>query len=173
MSEVVVYTTPTCGYCHQAKQYLSQRGVPFTEYGVAADPRAADNMIRLSGQRGVPVIVIDGQVVVGFDRPRLDQLLASRRAAPPRLGLAVADASSIAQKRGSGPSEGAYVGRVKPLSVGDQAGVMKGDVIIELAGRPIRNADDLEAAASALSSGQTFTLVLLRDGQRISAQVKA
>jgi glutaredoxin 3 len=173
VSEVVVYTTPTCGYCHQAKQYLSQRGVPFTEYDVAADPRAADEMIGLSGQRGVPVIVVDGQVVVGFDRPRLDQLLASRRTAPPRLGLSVADASSMAQKRGSVPPEGAYVGGVKPLSLGDQAGVKNGDVIIELAGRPIGNADDLEAAASALSSGQKFDLVLLRDGQRISAQVKA
>ncbi len=172
MSEVVVYTMPTCGYCHQAKQYLAQRGVSFTEHDVAADPRAADEMVRLSGQRGVPVIVIDGQVVVGFDRPRLDQLLASRSARPPRLGLSVADARSVAQKRGSGPSEGAYVGRVKPLSLGDRAGAMKGDVIIELAGRPIRNADDLEDAASALRRGQVFGLVLLRDGRKISAQVE-
>jgi glutaredoxin 3 len=170
---VVVYTAPTCGYCRQAKQYLTQRGIPFTEYDVAADPRAAQEMVRLSGQRGVPVIVIDGQVVVGFDRLRVDLLLASRSAAPPRLGLSVADASSIAGKRGSGPSEGAYVGRVKPLSLGDRAGAMKGDVIIELAGRPIRNADDLEAAASALRPGQVFGLVLLRDGRKISAQVEA
>ncbi len=173
MSAVILYTTATCGYCHQAKQYLAQRGIPFTEYDVAADARAADEMVRLSGQRGVPVIVIDGRVVVGFDRPRLEQLLASRSAAPPRLGLSVADASSIALKRGSGPSEGAYVGRVKPLSLGERAGAMKGDVIIELAGRPVRNADDLEAAASALRHGQVFGLVLLRNGQKISAQVEA
>lgn len=167
MSDVVVYTTPTCGYCHQVKQYLSQRGVTFTERDVAADPQAAAEMVRLSGQRGVPVIVMDSQVVVGFDRPRLDQLLASGRAAPPRLGLSVADASSI----GGRASNGAYVGRVKSLSLGDKAGLAKGDVIIELAGQPIQNADELEAAASALSRGQRFTLVFLRDGQEISAQV--
>lgn len=167
MSDVVVYTTPTCGYCHQVKQYLSQRGVTFTERDVAADPQAAAEMVRLSGQRGVPVIVMDSQVVVGFDRPRLDQLLASGRAAPPRLGLSVADASSI----GGRASNGAYVGRVKSLSLGDKAGLAKGDVIIELAGQPIQNADELEAAASALSRGQKFTLVFLRDGQEISAQV--
>jgi len=171
MSDVVVYTTPTCGYCHQVKQYLSQRGLTFTERDVAADPQAAAEMVRLSGQRGVPVIVMDSQVVVGFDRPRLDQLLASGRAAPPRLGLSVADASSIARKQAGGASNGAYVGRVKSLSLGDKAGLAKGDVIIELASQPIQNADELEAAASALSRGQRFSLVFLRDGQEISAQV--
>lgn len=171
MNEVVVYTTPTCGYCHQVKQYLSQRGLPFTEHDVAADPRAAAEMVHLSGQRGVPVVVIDGQVVVGFDRPQLDQLLASRGEERPGLGLSVADASSIARKRGAGPAEGAYVGRVKPSSLGDAAGLVKGDVIIELAGRPIRSADDLEAAASTLKPRESFSLVYLRDGHRMSAQV--
>jgi len=172
VSEVVVYTTPTCGYCHQVKQYLSQQGLPFTEHDVAADSQAAAEMVRLSGQRGVPVVAIDGQVVVGFDRPRLDQLLASRRAEEsPRLGLSVADARSMTQKQGVGLAEGAYVGRVKPSSLGDRTGLVKGDVIVELAGRPIRNAEDLEAALSTLGPGQSFSLVYLRDGHRMSAQV--
>ncbi|NIV28655.1 MAG: NrdH-redoxin, partial [Anaerolineae bacterium] len=68
--DVVVYSTPTCGYCHQAKQFLAQQGVPFVEKNVAADRRAATEMVRLSGQQGVPVITVDGQVVVGFDQPR-------------------------------------------------------------------------------------------------------
>ena len=172
MSQIVVYTTPTCGYCHQVKQYLSQQGLPFTEHDVAADSQAAAEMVRLSGQRGVPVVAIDGQVVVGFDRPRLDQLLASRRAEEsPRLGLSVANASSIARKQGVGPAEGAYVGGVKPFSLGDRTGLAKGDVIVELAGRPIRSADDLEAAASTLKPRESFSLVYLRDGHRMSAQV--
>ena len=168
---VVVYTTPTCGYCHQAKEYLSQRGVPFTEYNVAADPVAAAELVRLSGQRGVPVIVVDDQVVVGFDRPRLDQLLADRRVERPRLGLSVADAKDIAHKQGFGPREGAYVGKVKPLSPGESAGLVKGDVIIELAERPISNAADVETELSTLAIGQPVSLVFLRDGQRMQVQM--
>lgn len=171
MSDVVVYTTPTCGYCYQAKEFLSQRGVPFTEHNVGADPAAAAEMVRLSGQRGVPVIMVDDQVVIGFDRPRLDQLLGARRARRPRLGLSVADASKIAQKRGAGPREGAYVGKVKLSSPGDKAGLMEGDVIIELAGRPILDADDVEAALSTLIADQPVMLVFLRDGQEMQAQV--
>ena len=128
-------------------------------------------MVRLSGQGGVPVIVVDDQVVVGFDRPRLDQLLTTERVGRPRLGLSVADAQMIAQKRGSGPREGAYVGKVKPLSPGDRAGLVKGDVIIELAGRPILGADDLEAVLSSLRVGQPVSVVFLRDGQKMQAQV--
>ena len=72
---VVIYTTPTCGFCYQAKEFLKRQGVRFVEKNVAADRRAATEMIRLSGQQGVPVITVDGQVVVGFDQPRLRQLL--------------------------------------------------------------------------------------------------
>lgn len=138
---------------------------------MAADPAAAAEMVRLSGQRGVPVIVVDHQVIVGFDRPRLDQVLATRRVGRPHLGLSVADAKKIAQKRGAGSREGAYVGRVKPLSPGDRAGLVRGDVIIELAGRPIRDADSLEAALSTLTVGQPVSLVFLRDGQEMQVQV--
>ena len=74
--DVKVYTSPTCGYCHQVKRYLSERGVEFTERDISVDRAAAEDMIRQTGQTGVPVIVVDGEAVVGFDRPRLDQLLA-------------------------------------------------------------------------------------------------
>jgi glutaredoxin-like YruB-family protein len=171
LSEVVVYTTPTCGYCQQVKQYLAQRGIPYTEVDVAADAQAAAEMVNLSGQRGVPVVVIDGQVVVGFDRPRLDELLDARSTRRPRLGLSVADAATMAQKRGSGPTEGAYVGRVSHLSPGDRAGVAEGDVIVALAGQPIRNAADLESVLSGLVPGETVSLVFLRSGERITARV--
>ncbi|MFQ5875827.1 MAG: glutaredoxin family protein [Dehalococcoidia bacterium] len=74
---VAVYTTPTCPYCHQVKEFLSRRGVKFIEYDVSVDRAAADEMIRKSGQMGVPVITVADQVVVGFDRARLEHLLAN------------------------------------------------------------------------------------------------
>lgn len=171
MSEVVVYSTPTCGYCHQVKQYLSQRGVPYREVDVAADPQAASEMVHLSGQRGVPVVVIDGQVVIGFNRPRIDELLSARSARRPQLGVSVADASSMSKKRGGGPTEGAYVGKVTHLSPGDRVGLATGDVIVALAGRAVRNADDLESTLATLVPGESVSLVYLRDGERITARV--
>jgi glutaredoxin 3 len=171
LSEVVVYTTPTCGYCHQATQYLAQRGIPYREVDVAADSQAAAEMVNLSGQRGVPVLLIDGQVVVGFNRPRIDQLLEAGSSRRPHLGLSVADAEIMAQKHGSGPTEGAYVGRVAHLSSGDRAGVAEGDVIVALAGQPIRNAADLESVLSGLVAGETVPLVFLRKRERITARV--
>ena len=75
--EVKIYTTPSCGYCHQAKRYLSQCGVAYQEYDVAQDPAAAEEMVRLTGQIGVPVILVNGEVVIGFNRSRLEQLLGN------------------------------------------------------------------------------------------------
>lgn len=76
---VTVYSTPTCPYCHQAKDYFSKNGVEFKDVDVAADADAADEMVRKSGQMGVPVIVVpkDGgeEIIVGFDKPRLAELL--------------------------------------------------------------------------------------------------
>ncbi|HAF71568.1 MAG: Glutaredoxin-like protein, YruB-family [Acetothermia bacterium 64_32] len=73
--EVIVYTTPTCPWCQAVKQYLEARGIPYREVDVAADAQAAMEMIRKSGQQGVPVVEIDGEIVVGFDRGRIDALL--------------------------------------------------------------------------------------------------
>lgn len=170
MTEALVYTTPTCGYCHQVKQYLAQREVPYREIDVAADPQAAAEMVRLSGQHGVPVVVIDGQVVIGFNPARMDQLLSARGAKGPQLGVSVADAKRMAQKLGSGPTEGAYVGKVRPLSAGDRAGLLVGDVIVALAGHPVADARDLETTLSSLAPGETVSLVFIRAGERITAR---
>jgi len=86
---VIVYITPTCGFCRQVKAYLKQRSAPFTEHDVSRDRAAAMQMVQLSGQQGVPVVVIDGQVVLGFNRPRIDHLLAQRYV---RLETAITDA---------------------------------------------------------------------------------
>lgn len=72
---VLVFTTPTCPWCRRAKQYLQERGVPFREVDVSRDPAAARDLVRRTGQMGVPVIEIDGRPIVGFDRQRIDALL--------------------------------------------------------------------------------------------------
>jgi glutaredoxin-like YruB-family protein len=168
--EVVVYTTPTCPYCGAAKNYLRQRGVPFVERDVAADPAAAADLQRLTRERAVPVITVDGQVVVGFDRPALERALDAARAKRPSLGLAVADASKIAMQQGQVPVFGAYVGRVRPGSIGERMGVQQGDVITEMNIRPIRSAADVEQAISALEPGNRVTLVLQRGGRELRTE---
>ena len=74
--EVIIYTTPTWPYCHRAKEYLSRKGIPYIEHDVAADRDKAKEMIQKSGQMGVPVITINGEVVVGFNQTLLDKLLS-------------------------------------------------------------------------------------------------
>jgi len=74
--KVTVYSTPTCPYCKRAKDYLSRKGIAYTEINVAESREAAQEMIRKSGQMGVPVITVDEQVVVGFNQALLDSLLS-------------------------------------------------------------------------------------------------
>ncbi|MEW5825379.1 MAG: Uxx-star family glutaredoxin-like (seleno)protein [Candidatus Bipolaricaulota bacterium] len=72
---VTIYTTPTCSWCHAVKDHLRSRGVAFSEVDVSADMQKAREMVEKSGQYGVPVVDVDGEVVVGFDRVRIDSLL--------------------------------------------------------------------------------------------------
>ena len=74
--KVVIYSTPTCPYCKRAKDYLSQKGIPYADINVAQDREKAKEMIDKSGQMGVPVIIIDDEIVVGFNQALLDKLLA-------------------------------------------------------------------------------------------------
>lgn len=72
---VKLYTTPTCAFCKQVKQYLRENRVPFTEYNVARDERRADEMMKKSGQAGVPVLDVRGKVIVGFKREEIQRAL--------------------------------------------------------------------------------------------------
>lgn len=72
---VAIYTTPSCVYCKMAKAFFVQNNIQYTEKDVASNDKAREEMIQKSGQLGVPVIEIDGQIVVGFDKPRLIELL--------------------------------------------------------------------------------------------------
>ncbi len=72
---VSIYTTPTCSYCRMAKDYFRQNNVPFTEYNVASDTRRAEEMVHKSGQMGVPVLDINGRIIVGFNKPEIERAL--------------------------------------------------------------------------------------------------
>lgn len=71
----MVYSTSTCPWCDRAKDYLRSKNIDFKELDVANDPQAMGEMIRLSNQMGVPVITVDEEVIVGFNRQRLEALL--------------------------------------------------------------------------------------------------
>ena len=72
---VIVFSTPTCTYCTAVKKYLRDKKVKFKDVDVSRDQAAARDMVRRSGQMGVPVIDIGGKVIVGFDRRNIDRFL--------------------------------------------------------------------------------------------------
>ncbi len=73
--DVKLYSTPTCPYCKMAKDYLYSKNISFQTFDVSADEAALEQMQKVSGQLGVPVIVVGGEPVVGFDKARLNSLL--------------------------------------------------------------------------------------------------
>ena len=172
---VTVYTTPTCAYCYQAKAFLSQQGVRFVEKNVAADRRAAEEMIRVSGQQGVPVITVDGEVVIGFNQPRLMQLLqrqSGARRGGPKLGASIADAASQGRKHPGIPPSGAYVGLVHKGSPAEQAGLHRGDVITALGGHPVTRAEDVHRLMPQMPRGREVSLTYVRSGQERDTLVR-
>lgn len=74
---VKVYSTPSCPWCRKAKEYLVEKGVQFTDFNVSEDRSKLQEMVELTGQRGVPVIIIDNEQIVGFDQQKIDQALAA------------------------------------------------------------------------------------------------
>ena len=72
---VLIFTTPTCSWCRRTKRYFREKGIRFKEVDVTRDPRAAKDLVRWTGQMGVPVIRIGNQFIVGFDKPKINKLL--------------------------------------------------------------------------------------------------
>lgn len=75
MKNVTIYSTPTCHFCHLAKEFFQEKGIVYTEHNVLADLEKRQEMLQKSGQMGVPVIDIGGNIVVGFDQPTVSHLL--------------------------------------------------------------------------------------------------
>ncbi len=75
VKNVKVYTTPTCPWCMRVKQFLKENNIAFEDIDVSRNRAAAEEMIMKSGQMGVPVIDVDGEIIIGFDKERLEKVL--------------------------------------------------------------------------------------------------
>ena len=72
---VIIYSTPTCVYCNSLKEYLTSKNIPFEDIDVSENEKELEKMVAISGQMGVPVVEIEGNVVIGFDKEKIDELL--------------------------------------------------------------------------------------------------
>lgn len=73
--KIKIYSTPTCPYCVTLKEFLKEKGVDFEDLDVGADAQAREEMVNKSGQMGVPVVDIEGEIVIGFDKEKISKLL--------------------------------------------------------------------------------------------------
>lgn len=76
--QITIYSADWCAFCHAAKAYFEKLGVKFDEKNVEEKPEYAQEAIQKSGQMGIPVIDIDGKIIIGFDRPKIDEALKAR-----------------------------------------------------------------------------------------------
>jgi S1-C subfamily serine protease len=113
----------------------------------------------------VPVTVIDGQVIVGFDRERIEGLLG-RHAGRPHFGAAVADAARMTADAGGGPVSGAYIGQVRSGTVADRMHLAAGDIILSVDGQAVADAAGLALALGRVAPDGRFEVTLLRGGKK-------
>ncbi|MCK5267930.1 MAG: glutathione S-transferase N-terminal domain-containing protein [Spirochaetes bacterium] len=73
--KVIVFTTPSCSWCTRVKEYFRKKGIRFREIDVSKDRKAAEDMVRKTGQQGVPVILINGRPIIGFDQNKIERFL--------------------------------------------------------------------------------------------------
>jgi glutaredoxin 3 len=76
---VTIYSATWCGFCHAAKAYLDKLGVKYTDLDVDSDPKVATEVVEKSDQRGIPVLDIGGDIIIGFDRPKIDASLKAHQ----------------------------------------------------------------------------------------------
>jgi len=129
--------------------------VAYQERDVSRDPAAAQEVVAKTGQMGVPVTIAGSDVIVGFDRPRLQALVARRKQSPAkaRLGLTARDVPG-----------GIEVGRVNPGEPAERAGISPGDVVLAVNGMPVQSVDDLTASVAKLAEGAAYELLVRRQG---------
>jgi S1-C subfamily serine protease len=155
------------------KEFLSRKGIPYQDHDVSADPLAAQEAVRLTGQNNVPVTVIDGQTVVGFNQSRLEQLITQAQAStPPKFGAAVADVGKAGRKE-IPIIFGAYVGRIRSGSIAERAGLAVGDVIIQLNDQLISDTAALERFLLGIKQGDKLSIVFIRGTEVKTAEVTA
>jgi glutaredoxin len=152
------------------KEFLSQKGAAFKEIDVSEDHAAAEELMRKTGQMAVPVITINGETIIGFDRARIEQALSRQPGQRPSFGASIADASKITGRQGSVVTFGAYVGNVKAGSVAEKMGLMQGDIITEINIHNVAKASDLVSFLSGLKPGDRISLVFLRGNKTLRAE---
>ena len=140
---------------------------------------AAMEMIRRSGQQGVPVVATEDEVILGFDQARLAKL-AEKYAKPkrPPLGILAADASEYLarhpEKAANLPegTKGVYVGKIRPTTVAEAAGLQPGDVVTSVAGKRTPTMSKLDALIDTLQPGDSVTVRFLRDGNEAESKLQ-
>jgi S1-C subfamily serine protease len=142
--------------------------VKYTEHDVSRDRAAAEEMVRMTGQMGVPVIVIDGEAIIGFDRGRIQTLLAgANKVKPVRFGLKITDAG----KQGAASIPGALIGAVIPGFLGEKAGLKVKDIITEINTRRINGAAEMEQALKGLKPGNIVAIMFRRGNDTRKSEI--
>jgi S1-C subfamily serine protease len=153
------------------KQFLSQRGVDYEERDVSRNQAYARELVNNTGQMGVPVTVFNGEIVVGFDRQRLEQLVSSRpKAKRPSFGASIADAGRITAKRGERTISGAYIGGTRQGTAAQRIGLKQGDIITRINKQNITTAGDLERVLKSMQEGQRILVEFQRNGKETAAE---
>jgi S1-C subfamily serine protease len=143
-------------------------GVGFKEYDVSVDSAAAQEMVDMTGQMGVPVIVIGSEVIIGFDRARIQELLSAAPASQPggiHFGLKIADAAK------SGQQPGALVGGVSPGLLGEKAGLKAGDIITGISGTRIEGVEDVAKVVAELKPGIIVSILFWRGNEQRKSEI--
>jgi S1-C subfamily serine protease len=148
-------------------------GVKYQEVDVSRDHAAAQEMVDLTGQMGVPVITIDGEIIIGFDRARIQALLETAKTAPPkiRFGLKIADAQKITPPTGAVAITGAIIGEVAPGALGEKAGLKAGDIVTQINLQYVTGAADMEHALAGLKQGDIVAIQFMRGGQPRKSEI--
>jgi len=153
------------------KEFLSQKGVDYKEYDVSDNPVAASELARRSGQMGVPVTFIDNEMIIGFDKAKLEQALAKMpKSERPSFGASIADASRVTAQQGKGITLGAYIGGIRPGSIAETIGLKVGDIVTDINGQRIMRANDMEMALARLQKGSRLNVTFSRGNEIIRAE---
>ncbi len=153
--------------------------MPYETKDVGVDYPAAMEMIRRSGQQGVPVIATEDEVILGFDQVRLAKL-AEKYAGPkrPPLGVLAADAEEYLARHPDKAeaippgTKGVFVGKIRPETVAERAGLLPGDVIVGLAGKRVRSMGQLDQLVGTLKAGDSVAVRYLRGGAESTATLQ-
>jgi S1-C subfamily serine protease len=146
---------------------------------VSRDQAAAQEMVDLTGQMGVPVIVIGGEAIIGFDRQRIQELITAGASAGTaagsgqkvRFGLKIADAQKMAPQTGTVAVSGALIGDVTPGFTGERAGLKSGDIVTQINKQLISGAADMAQALSGLKTGDIVTIMFQRGGEARKSEI--